>query len=60
VLRRRGGVGRIHDQDHVRFAGVAFEDLFGSEHFAFAMQAAFEVDRELRREALVSSSILKG
>ena len=53
VLGRVGGVGGVDDQDDVGFAGVAFEDLFGSEHFAFAVQAALEVDRELRREVLV-------
>lgn len=53
VLGRVGGVGGVHDQDDVGFAGVAFEDLFGASHLAFAVQAAFEVDRDLRREVLV-------
>ena len=53
VLGRVGGVGGVHDQDHVGFAGMAFEDLFGASHHASAVQAPCEVDRELRREVLV-------
>lgn len=53
MLRRIVLVGGVDDQDHVGFSGVAFEDLFGASHLAFAVQAPFEVDRELRREVLV-------
>ncbi|TXT19208.1 MAG: hypothetical protein FD138_4371, partial [Planctomycetota bacterium] len=53
VLRRVVLIGGVHDQDDVGFSGVIFEDLFGSEHFPLAVQAAFEVDRELGGEVLV-------
>lgn len=53
VLRRVVLVGGVDDQDDIGFAGVAFEDLFGASHFAFAVQAALEVDRDLGREILV-------
>ena len=53
VLRWVVLVGGVDDQDDVGFAGVVFEDLFGASHLALAVQAPFEVDRDLSREVFV-------
>lgn len=57
-----GWVWFVHKQDDVGFAGMAFEDLFGSEHFPFAVEASAEVEgvflvASLDREMLIDDDV---